>query len=68
MSLKAFHLVFVTVSVILAVGFGFWAILRYRVHAETALLLGGVGSWLGAIVLIWYGRWFLKKLKGVGYL
>jgi hypothetical protein len=30
MSLKAFHLVFVTVSAILGLGFGAWAIADYR--------------------------------------
>ena len=28
----------------------------------------GVGSFIGSILLAWYGVWFLRKLKGVSYL
>ena len=68
MSLKAFHIAFVTVSTLLTIGFGAWAIVRYRHQGETLLLLGGIGSLVGTVALVVYGRWFLKKLKGVGYL
>ena len=68
MSLKAFHIVFVMVSTLLALGFGAWAVRDYRSAGETASLVIGVGSLIGAGVLVWYGRWFLRKLKGVSYL
>ena len=68
MSLKAFHLVFVTVSAILGLGFGAWAIADYRRGGSTASLWWGLGSLAGSAVLVVYGRWFLRKLKGVGYL
>ena len=68
MSLKAFHIIFIVVSTILAVGFGLWAIRDYQAQGESLSLVVGVGSLLGAVVLIWYGRWFLRKLKGVSYL
>ena len=68
MSLKAFHIIFVTVSAILGVGFGVWAIRRYQAHGDMTSLVAGVASLLGASVLVWYGRWFLRKLKGVSYL
>lgn len=65
MSLKTFHIVFVTLSTILAVGFGIWAIRDYQTHGETGSMVTGVASLIGAVGLIVYGRWFLKKLKGM---
>lgn len=68
MSLKAFHIVFVMVSTLLALGFGAWAIRDYRLHQEMPSLVLGLGSLLGSVALVAYGRWFLRKLKGVSYL
>lgn len=68
MSLKAFHLIFVTVSTILCVGVGFWAMREYFLRHELGSLVFGLGSLGGAIGLVVYGRWFLKKLKGISYL
>lgn len=65
MSLKIFHLLFVTVSSILAVGFGLWAVQEFRRTGDSALLIAGIGSLIGAVLLVVYGRWFLRKLKGV---
>lgn len=68
MSLKAFHLVFVTLSAVLGLGFGAWAIVDYRRNDNIGSLCWGIGSLVGTVALIVYGRWFLRKLKGVGYL
>lgn len=68
MSLKAFHIVFVTVSMLLAGGFGLWAILQYRSTGDVGLLFGGVVSVLIFIAMGVYGRWFLRKLKNESYL
>lgn len=68
MSLKTFHLIFVTVSAILCAGFGAWAVSQFLASRDWTVLVAGVGSFLGVGLLAWYGRWFLHKLKGVGYL
>jgi hypothetical protein len=68
MSLKAFHIVFVSVSTLLAVGFGIWSLRAYNAGGQTADLLWGIGSLLAAVALVVYGRYFLRKLKSVGYL
>ena len=68
MSLKTFHLVFVTVCTILAIGFGIWAIRNYQSQGDIESLIAGVASLAGAIILLVYGKWFLKKLKGVSCL
>ena len=61
MSLKAFHLVFVTLLTTLSFGFAAWAFINDR------LLLGAAGI-IAAIVVIFYGFYFLKKLKKISYL
>lgn len=68
MSLKAFHIVFVTVSIVLCLGFGIWGIREYRNVQDVSALVVGIGSLLGCVVLALYGRWFLRKLRGVSYL
>ena len=68
MSLKAFHIFFIIVSTALAVGFGVWATLDFAASGSWVNLSMGVGSFLASILLVWYGVWFLRKLKHVGYL
>ncbi len=68
MSLKAFHVVFVIVSILCCLGFGIWAIQDYAATGNGTNLGLGIGSFAGSVVLVWYGLWFLKKLKGWSYL
>ena len=68
MSLKAFHIIFVAVSMLLAGGFAFWAIVQYRASGEVGLLVAGVISGLLFVCMGVYGRWFLRKLKNESYL
>ncbi len=69
MSLKAFHLLFITAATALAFGCGVWGLKEYW-SAEGRLvdLLFGLGSIGGGVGLILYERYFLKKLKNVRYL
>jgi len=68
MSLKAFHIVFVTVSTLLCAGFSLWALTTYRADGEPGLLAASLLGLVGCVTLVVYGRWFLRKLKGVSYL
>lgn len=68
MSLKAFHIVFVIVSTLLAALFGVWAVRDFRAEGETVSLVMAIGSFVCAVGLVVYGRWFLRKLKKVSYL
>jgi hypothetical protein len=68
MSLKAFHLIFIVASVVLAFGFSAWSFESYRATGESIDLLFGVLSILAGVALIWYGKYFLKKLKRISYL
>jgi hypothetical protein len=68
MGLKAFHLVFITASILLAFGFAAWEIRAYSsTHAKLDLVMG-LGSGLVGLVLLVYGKYFLKKLRHISYL
>ena len=68
MSLKAFHVVFVAASILLAFGFGIWSLVSYRDESRTLDLVFGIGSLLAGVALIIYGGFVLKKLKNISYL
>lgn len=68
MSLKAIHIVFITAATLLAFGFGAWALHQYSQSGARMDLVMGVLGVLGGVGLIWYGRYFLKKLKNISYL
>jgi hypothetical protein len=61
MSLKAFHLIFVTLLTSLAFGCAAWA------FAAGNVFWGVTGIVAGVFVIV-YGLYFLKKLKHVSYL
>ena len=69
MSLKAFHLIFITASCALAFGFGVWEIKNFfSADGKLLDLLFGLGSLVAGVGLIFYERYFLKKFKDVSYL
>lgn len=69
MSLKAFHILFIVAATLLSLGFGIWGIRAYLAgHGSVMELSLGTGSLLLGVVLIWYGRYFLRKLKHISYL
>ncbi len=69
MSLKTFHLIFISAASALAFGFGVWELNDYRSAIGRSLdLVLGIGSLAAGFGLLVYERYFLKKLKNVGYL
>jgi len=67
-SLKAFHVFFVIVSTLCALGFGAWAVGDYLRTGRSSVLVLAVLGFAAAVALVWYGLWFLRKLKNVSYL
>jgi hypothetical protein len=69
MSLKAFHVVFITAASALCFGVGVWMLRDFRgPEGSAADLWFGIGSLLSGVGLLIYERYFLKKLKNVSYL
>ena len=63
MSLRIFHVVFVTVSIALSIFVAIWGVHEYIVsRSNGALALSGVFVICGAI-LIWYANRVFRKLK-----
>jgi hypothetical protein len=61
MSLKAFHLIFVTTLTMLSLGFTAWAFVSGKI------VFGLLGI-VAAVLVVFYGIYFLKKLKKISYL
>jgi hypothetical protein len=69
MSLKAFHVIFITAASALAFGCGAWGLKNYFSNdGKPGDLLFGIGSVAAGIALICYERYFLRKHKHIGYL
>ncbi len=68
MSLKAFHLIFITAASLLAFGFGAWMLRAYGAEGLTSDLVYGVSSLVVGLGLLIYEGYFIKKLKHVSYL
>jgi hypothetical protein len=61
MSLKAFHLIFVTLLTSLSFGCAAWAF-------QAGNTFWGVAGVVVGVFVIIYGIYFLKKLKNISYL
>ena len=68
MSLKAFHIFFITLSILLAFAFAGWMIRGYAQSGNMLTLVGAVASVLVGFALALYGIRFLRKLRHVSYL
>jgi hypothetical protein len=69
MSLKAFHLVFITLAGALAFGCGAWGLVNYfSAGGQWSDLAFGLGAVAAGVGLVLYERYFLRKLKHVSNL
>lgn len=68
MSLKTFHIFFIALSILLAIGFGVWEVREYADGGASGRLIAASLSFLVAAGLIVYGVRFVRKLKHIGYL
>ncbi len=68
MSLKTFHIIFITISSLFTFGFAYWLVRSYSGNGEVSSLIGAVVSTLFGVGLIVYGVRFLKKLQHVRFL
>ena len=63
MSLKAIHILFITLSTLLTLGFGGWCLNSYLEENKTSYIILGIISFAAAAALIAYGIWFIRKLR-----
>ena len=68
MSLKAFHVIFITAAALLAFGFGAWMLDVHKDSQAAGDFNLGVGSLIVGVTLVIYEVYFLRKLKNVSYL
>ena len=63
MSLKGFHIVFITFSTLLALGTGAWCLWVDSMHGSPAFRIGAISAFVVAAGLLVYGVWFWRKMK-----
>ena len=63
MSLKGFHIVFITFSTLLALGAAVWCLRVNQAAGAPVYLAGAIAGFVVAAGLIIYGIWFYKKMK-----
>ena len=63
MSLKAFHIVFITLSALLSAALAFWGLDNYKTLHETSGLVLGVVGLVSLLLLVPYFIWFRRKMK-----
>ena len=63
MGLRAFHLLFISLSVILAAFSAAWAVGQYRLEHETIYAVTTAGAIGIAAGLMWYGTVFQRKTR-----
>jgi hypothetical protein len=68
MSLRTVHIIFITASALLCVGFGAWELHAYSAIHHGSDLVMGVGSLLCGAALGVYGKAVYRKLKRLSYL
>ena len=66
MSLRIFHLVFIALSILMAVWVGGWGVNRYLADGGVGDLTLGVGFFLTGAVLLVYGVKVLRKFREIG--
>ena len=65
MSLRIFHLFFISISVLLAFGFGIWGVRSFSTGGDPMNMFMGAGSFVLGVALIIYGIKVRRKLKQV---
>lgn len=65
MSLRAFHILFIGLSIVLAAFLAAWAMREYQVAHDRVYLAGSVVALLSAGGLALYANAFLRKTRGL---
>lgn len=68
MSLKAFHIVFIIISILLGFGVGMFCLWRWYDGADASWLGLGIVFVISGMVLLVYSRRIMRKMKKFSYL
>jgi hypothetical protein len=68
MSLKAFHIVFIALSILLSFFCGVWLLVEYASSRNATFLAVAILFLVAGVALICYGKSVLRKLKHISYL
>ena len=66
MSLKAFHIVFIAVSILLGMFIGGWGVRQYLMNDNFGALALGMFFFVSAFALLAYGLKFISKVEELG--
>ena len=62
MSLKAFHIIFIFISSLFGVFFGYWCYSEWSLTKEGIYLVFSLVGVMLCICLFFYSKWFLKEI------
>jgi hypothetical protein len=65
MSLKSFHIIFLLLSSLLGIGFGYWCYIEWSLYNETIYLFYSLIGITLCISLGVYSKWFLKEISNL---
>lgn len=65
MSLKAFHILFISISILLSIGVGASAIRDYVASGNGGSLAFGIVFFFAGFLLVVYGWGFLRKMREI---
>ena len=65
MSLRAFHIAFIVISIALAAFLAAWALGQYRIQGDGSYLVASVASIASAGALAVYANAFVRKTRGM---
>jgi hypothetical protein len=65
MGLKNIHVLFISMAIALCLAFGTWCVSMYRDQGGIGYVAVAIGSFACALGLVFYGNWFLRKMKGI---
>jgi len=68
MSLKAFHIFFISMSALMCFGIGVWRWVDYASGGPAGALGQAIVATVAGALLVGYGWRFLRKYRNLGYL
>ena len=67
MSIRGFHIIFITIATLLCLGLAFWVFELSGMAASPSMYALGGGALFVALALVIYGVYFYQKLKKLNF-